>query len=180
MHRRFGSETRWETCGAPNRRLSERHAGESRKSTQRSKFHAEALLWLSQGQSQTEGGPTAGQCLTALEVLLAGGSGREYERRCLTNPSSWPTGRSSRGIFYQIIEAASEPTPEMQATKPLNKNPLCYPFVVSCDEVSSLRPGAQDLQSYGLFTWESCTLYMLTDPGGSYLTLFWGYLVLGL
>ena len=58
------------------------------------------------------GGPTPARCLTALELLLAGGSGHEYQRRCLSasraNPTSWPTGHSSRGIFYHIMEAAAE------------------------------------------------------------------------
>lgn len=111
-----------------------RHGGQSRKpKAQFSRFHQEAVRFVSEGkaeghdeaqgeldgdttavkrQSSDTGGPTAAQCLTAVEVLRSGGSSHEYERRCLsnarTNPVLWPTGRSSRGMFYNILDAAAE------------------------------------------------------------------------
>ena len=111
-----------------------RHGGQSRKATVFfSRFHQEAVRFVSEGKAEGHdegqgevdgdktavkrlwsdtGGPTAAQCLTAVEVLRSGGSSHEYERRCLsnarTNPILWPTGRSSRGMFYNILDAAAE------------------------------------------------------------------------
>lgn len=103
-----------------------RHAGSSRKSKARSKFHERAVQFHLGGpvsaavSSETTGKDALVQPLSWKQLLISmqvchspvGSQGSEYERRCKdahrTSPLLCPLSRTSRSCHYQIQESLAE------------------------------------------------------------------------